>query len=67
MWTNDINLSPSSEDLAVDWVANKLYWVESANSSIQVLDLSLGARHRQLIDTGPGSEPRSLVVDPSTG
>ena len=58
-------LSSSSEGLAVDWVTNKLYWVESRNTSIQVLDLSTGARHR-LINTGPRSKPRSLVLDPST-
>ena len=63
----DSRISPTefSEDLAVDWVANNLYWTDSFWSRIEVMDLDTRER-AELIRTGNHSIPRAIVVDPMT-
>ena len=52
-----------TEDLAVDWVANNLYWTDSFWARIEVMDLDTRER-AELIRTGNHSIPRAIVVDP---
>ena len=50
-------------DLAVDWVANNLYWVDSAWARIEVLSLNKLYRAEVLL-TGPNTNPTAIAVDP---
>ncbi len=52
--------------LAWDWVNEKLYWCDACVRDIEVFDPKTGYR-KVLIDTGTGSAPRDIVLDPSTG
>jgi len=52
------------EDLALDWAANNLYWTESVTGNIEVLDLNSFGR-TIVLNTGPNSRPRGIVLDPS--
>ena len=54
-----------TEDLAVDWVANNLYWTDSFWARIEVMDLDTRER-AELVRTGNHSIPRAIVVDPMT-
>jgi streptogramin lyase len=46
-------------------VNEKLYWSDACADDIEVLDPNTG--HRQvLVNTGTGSDPRAIVLDPST-
>ena len=56
---------PLPEDLAVDWVANNLYWTDSFWARIEVMDLDTMER-AELVRTGNHSIPRAIVVDPMT-
>ena len=53
------------EDIAVDWIANNLYYVDTQNRRVEVFDLdsNFGA---VLVYTGPHTAPKAIVVDPST-
>ncbi len=51
------------DGLAWDWVNKKLYWTDAAEQDIEVLDPQTGYR-KVLINTGAGSMPRAIVVDP---
>ena len=51
-----------SDGLAWDWVNEKLYWTDSSQK-IEVYDIRSGHR-KKLIDTGPDSKPRGIVLDP---
>lgn len=53
------------EDLAVDWVANNLYWTDTLNRKLEVLDID-STHTTTLIDTGLHTAPRAIVVDPNT-
>lgn len=56
-----------ADGIAVDWINAKLYWTDTRNKTVEVLDLSRGYR-TALILTGIGSSsmPRAIVVDPQT-
>lgn len=60
-----IFLLVSKEGLAWDWVNKKLYWVDPCADDIEVYDPETGHR-KILINTGTGSDPRDIVVDPTT-
>ena len=51
-----------AEDIAWDWVNQKLYWTDTVNDTIKVYD----PIRNILINTGAGSQPRAIIVDPST-
>ena len=55
----------NTEGLAWDWVNEKLYWTDHCDDVIEVFDPETGHR-KTLISTGSGSEPRSIVLDPTT-
>lgn len=54
-----------SDGLAWDWLNQKLYWTDYCDDDIEVYDPSTQVR-RVLFDVGL-SEPRTIVVDPTTG
>ena len=55
----------STDDIAVDWVANNVYWVDAIWSRIEVADLN-GTYRAELIQVGANSNPRAITVDPHT-
>ena len=55
-----------ADDLAWDWINEKLYWTNPDNKTIEVYDPSTGYR-RVLVEVDQGSLPRAIVVDPSMG
>jgi len=55
----------STDGLAWDWVNQKLYWADQYYKRIEVLDLSTNSR-KLLFATGVNSNPRNIIVDPST-
>ena len=54
-----------SDGIAWDWLNKKLYWSDTDNRGIEVLDPNSGHR-MQLIETGLTTAPRDVVVDPNT-
>lgn len=54
-----------TEDIALDWVSNNLYWTESITGNIEVLDLNILER-AVILNTGANSIPRGVAVDPAT-
>ena len=57
------NNAMHTDDIAVDWIADKLYWTDNGHDRIGVLDLLLG-HYTILIDTGADTNPRGIIVDP---
>ena len=55
-----------TDDIAVDWVNDKLYWTEGTLGSIAVLDIELRTT-KLLIDNGRDSTTRAIAVDPTAG
>ena len=55
----------STEDIALDWVSNNLYWMEAITGNLEVLDLDVFER-AVVLNTGAGSIPRGIAVDPAT-
>ena len=54
-----------TEDIAVDWITNNLYWTDTLNRRLEVLDLD--SNHKtELLRTGAHTAPRAIVIDPST-
>jgi hypothetical protein len=50
-------------DIAVDWIANNLYWVDAAWARIEVLSLNTMSR-AEILRTGANTNPISIAVDP---
>lgn len=55
----------TAEGLAVDWIGQNLYWVESNLDQIEVAKLN-GSFRRTLI-AGDMESPRAVAVDPRDG
>ena len=53
-----------TEDLATDWVNNKLYFTDSVHARIEVIDLDQPDQRVELLRTGGNTLPRSIAVDP---
>ena len=49
----------------MDWIANNLYWTDTLNRRLEVLDIDSEYR-TELLRTGTHSAPKAIVVDPST-
>ena len=56
--------SPTLDGLAWDWVSEKLYWTDYCQDDIEVYDPSSG--HRTVLFNTELSQPRAIVVDPTT-
>ncbi len=56
---------PDRNGLAWDWISQKLYWTDESNEQIDVLD-TVGGHRRVLLKTGLYTQPRDIVVDPTT-
>lgn len=55
------------DGVAWDWVNYKLYWTDAEEKEIEVLDpVRAGSFRKVLIETGPTSIPRAIVLDPQT-
>ena len=54
-----------SDDIAVDWVANNVYWVDAVWARVEVADID-GRYRRELFQTGANTNPRGIAVDPIT-
>ena len=54
-----------SEDIALDWIGNNLYWTESATGNIEVLNLDTFER-TILLTIGGSSALRGICLDPNT-
>ena len=52
-----------ADDIAVDWISDKLYWTDNGFDRIGVFDLTSG-HYSIIIDTGVDSSPRGIITDP---
>lgn len=55
----------SAEGLAVDWIGQNIYWVESTLDHIEVANLN--GLHRRTLIAGDMESPRAISVDPRFG
>lgn len=56
------------EGVAVDWMANNLYWTDDGpKKSISVARLEKAAQTKKILIEGNMSHPRAIVVDPKNG
>ena len=53
------------EDIAVDWVSKKLYWVDAVWARIEVMDMDTYYR-AEVLRIGPNTNPRAIAVEPAT-
>lgn len=53
------------DDVAVDWIANNLYWTDAVWARIEVMNLDTLDR-AEVLRTGPNTNPRAIAVDPTT-
>ncbi len=58
------SISTLIDDIAVDWINDKLYWADATLQKVEVLDMNTGVRSK-LFDTGTGTIPRGIAVDPN--
>lgn len=54
------------DGLAIDWVTQKLYWVDADLQHIEVCELKDGS-HRKVLYYDRVDQPRALALDPRTG
>lgn len=55
------------DDIAVDWVNDKLYWIDSLWARLEVMDISDGGNgeRAELIKFSNHTLPRGIAVDPT--
>ena len=59
------SISPRFEGLAVDWVGENIYWVESKLDQIEVAKLD--GRFRRTLISDDIQSPRAIALDPHEG
>lgn len=55
----------NADGLAVDWVANNLYWCDKGSDTIEVSKLD--SRYRKVLISSGLQEPRAIALDPRQG
>ena len=61
-----IHVQFTTDDIAMDWIGNNLYWTDAVHARIEVMDMD--TRYRmEIMRTGANTIPRAIAVDPSTG
>ena len=58
-------ISACIDDVAIDWVGNNLYWTDAVWARIEVMNLDTRDR-AEVLRTGTNTNPRAIVVDPTT-
>lgn len=53
------------DGMAWDWINKKMYWTDAGKKTLEVYD-PLQLRRRILFRTGNTSNPRAIVLDPTT-
>lgn len=61
-----LSLSGKPEELSLDWISNKIYWIESEEKRISVVNLNDTENIKTLIDEEINN-PRDIVVHPGEG
>ncbi|CAI8030562.1 Low-density lipoprotein receptor-related protein 4 [Geodia barretti] len=51
------------DDIAVDWVADNIYWIDAIWARIEVANLN-GKFRAEIVRVGPNTNPRGIAVDP---
>ena len=54
-----------TDDLAIDWIGNNLYWTDAQWSRIEVMNLDTRDR-AEVLRTEANFDPRAIAVDPTT-
>lgn len=59
---------PAPDDVAVDWINDKLYWVDALWARIEVMDISDGSNQEraEVIKLTNHTIPRGIAVDPTS-
>lgn len=59
------NLFSFTDDVAIDWIGNNLYWTDAVWARIEVMNLDTLYR-TEVLRTGANTNPRAITVDPTT-
>lgn len=54
-----------TDDVAIDWIGNNLYWTDAVWARIEVMNLDTLYR-AEILRTGANTNPRAIAVDPTT-
>lgn len=56
-----------ADDIAWDWISEKMYWTDSCTREVEVYDPT--TTYRRVLFNGSSNvlNPRGIVVDPTTG
>lgn len=60
-----LSLYSSTDDVAIDWIGNNLYWTDAVWARIEVMNLDTLDR-AEVLRTGTNTNPRAIAVDPTT-
>ena len=53
----------TSGDIAVDWIAGNIYWVDSSWARIEAMNLA-SLNRTEILRTGANTNPSAIAVDP---
>ena len=60
----DVCMHMNTENVAVDWVSNNLYWTDTFRTLLGVLDLDT-MHSAELIWSGSNTAPYAIALDPN--